>query len=136
MQYESFHRTNISKLNFASGRTGRMAGPASSKLVKLSLKEDLKMPFSSLLTFSFFLNLISSLTFWWKKITYFDWYIYQFLLDISNTNSLIRCRRLETWIHIDLKWEFATSSHCWSASVKWWEGHFSFVIYDISFVVY
>ncbi len=31
-------RTNISKLNFVSGRTGRMAGPASSMLVKLSLK--------------------------------------------------------------------------------------------------
>ncbi len=30
-------RTNISKLNFASGRTGKTAGPASSTLVKLSL---------------------------------------------------------------------------------------------------
>ncbi len=28
-------RTNISKLNFASGRTGRTTGPASSTLVKL-----------------------------------------------------------------------------------------------------
>ncbi len=32
-----FCRTNISKLSFASGRTGRTAGPASSTLVKLSL---------------------------------------------------------------------------------------------------
>ncbi len=33
-------KTNISKLNFTSGRTGRMAGPAaSSTLVKLSLKK-------------------------------------------------------------------------------------------------
>ncbi len=32
-----FHRTNISKLNFASGRTGGTAGAASSTLVKLSL---------------------------------------------------------------------------------------------------
>ncbi len=31
-------RTNISTLNFANGRTSRMAGPASSTLVKLSLK--------------------------------------------------------------------------------------------------
>ncbi len=38
MQYSSFHRTNISKLNFASGRTSRTACPASSTLVKLSLK--------------------------------------------------------------------------------------------------
>ncbi len=37
MQYGSFGGTNISKLNFASGGTGRMAGPASSTLVKLSL---------------------------------------------------------------------------------------------------
>ncbi len=34
MQYGPFHRSNISKLNFASGRT---ASPASSTLVKLSL---------------------------------------------------------------------------------------------------
>ncbi len=39
MQYRSFRRTNISKLNFASGRTGRTAGPASSTLVKLSLNK-------------------------------------------------------------------------------------------------
>ncbi len=38
MQHGPFHRTNISKLNFTSGRTGRTAGPASSTLVKLSLK--------------------------------------------------------------------------------------------------
>ncbi len=38
MQYGFFRRTNVSKLNFASGRTGRTAGPASSTLVKLSLK--------------------------------------------------------------------------------------------------
>ncbi len=31
MQYGSFRGTNISKLNFASGRTGRTAGPASNK---------------------------------------------------------------------------------------------------------
>ncbi len=37
MQYRSFRRTYISKLNFGSGRTGRMAGPASSTLIKLSL---------------------------------------------------------------------------------------------------
>ncbi len=37
MQYGFFRRTNISKLNFASVRTGRMAGPASSTLFKLSL---------------------------------------------------------------------------------------------------
>ncbi len=37
MQQRSFRRTNISKLNFASGRTGRTAGPVSSMLVKLSL---------------------------------------------------------------------------------------------------
>ncbi len=30
--------SKLSKLNFASGRTGRMAGPASSTLVKLSLR--------------------------------------------------------------------------------------------------
>ncbi len=33
-------RTNISKLNFASGRTGKTAGPASNKLAKLSLKNN------------------------------------------------------------------------------------------------
>ncbi len=38
MQYESFRRTSISKLNFASDRTGRMAGPARSTLIKLSLR--------------------------------------------------------------------------------------------------
>ncbi len=37
MQYGSFRKTSISKLNFASGRIGRMAGPAISTLVKLSL---------------------------------------------------------------------------------------------------
>ncbi len=39
MQYGSFRMTNISQLNFAGGRTGRTAGPASSTLVKLSLKK-------------------------------------------------------------------------------------------------
>ncbi len=39
MQYGSCHRTNISKLNFVSGRTGRTAGPTSSTLVKLSLSD-------------------------------------------------------------------------------------------------
>ncbi len=38
MQFGSFHRTNISKLNFASGKTGGTADPASSMLVKLSLR--------------------------------------------------------------------------------------------------
>ncbi len=37
MQWRSFQQTNISKLNFASIRAGRTAGPASSTLVKLSL---------------------------------------------------------------------------------------------------
>ncbi len=34
------HASNISKLNFASGRTGRTAGLASSRLVKLSLSSN------------------------------------------------------------------------------------------------
>ncbi len=38
MQYGSFCRTNISKLNFASAGTGRTAGPTSNTLVKLSLR--------------------------------------------------------------------------------------------------
>ncbi len=43
---------------------------------------------------------------------------------------------MNPWIHLDLKWEFVTSPHYKGTSGKCWAGGFSFVVYDISFVVY